>query len=137
MNKEELIEIVQKSFLSTEKKRELIDLLNTKISKEEFFDFLNNALIDAVDQRVDIYHRAKKYMDDAFERIDEARTRLKTQRDEALEKSLAEIDPAEFEKKKALLDTYYTQTQKANAADEEDIKTAIADTIKLTFVELT
>ena len=136
MNKEELIEIVQKSFLSTEKKRELIDLLNTKITKEEFFDFLNNALIDAVDHRVDIYDRAKKHMDDAFEKIDEARTRQKTQRDEALEKSLAEIDSTEFEKKKSLLDAYYAQTQKANAADEEDIKTAIADTIKLTFVEL-
>ena len=135
MDKGELIEIIQQSFLSAEKKQELMDLLKTKITKETFFDFLNQFLMDATDERAEKYRRVMKEMNDAFERLDQVRLVQKQERDSKLEIALKGIEMTDFHKKKEIMDVYYAEIEKADQQDEQTLKKVIADAIKTTFVE--
>ncbi len=136
MKKPDFVEMIHQSFLSSEKKQELTNLLKTKISESVFFETLDHWLAESLVERKALYERTKTEMEKAFQQIEALYKEQREKQDLALEESIKSIDVTDFLTKKSVMDAYYSERAKEEMQNEEAIKQVIADTIKTTFSEL-
>lgn len=106
MEKKELLNLINNSFLSQEKKNSLIQYLNEKGEGEEFYNLFNQYLIEEVKKREKDYKETLDKLDQAIFELDKEFDEKKAKAEKEMEEKLSKTDPLDLFAKGKILDEY-------------------------------
>lgn len=130
MSNAELIQLIETSFLSDERKEELLGILRASGPVPAFFKQCNDFLGDEVSRRKDAYIATIRGFDEQTAVLQEYADRSKDALTKDLEKNLAGIGDLEFSKREKVWDAYYQAMEAIDAELDKKLKQAASQTVK-------
>ncbi len=104
----ELITLIQSSFLNDKDKIELVGLLNSVGETDEFYHRFDELLADELSRRGEQYNDLVLAFDNEIVKLENEIEDRKAQADEALQKSLRKIDPFDIKQKTVIYESFYS-----------------------------
>jgi hypothetical protein len=121
-NIQEILEIIDESFLRNEEKQLLKNRLEKEGVSDAFFAYMNKLLVSELKKRSSLY---EKVIDGFNSRLNSIEVEYKSKRQELdanLNKSLSEIDPVDISGKEKIFDQYYKNIDSAQTIYEKKVK---------------
>jgi len=118
-------EIIEKSFLGKEQKKQLFDELESEGETQKFFEHFDKFLVGAIEQKerkLDEVIREFKVVNSGLEKEKEEKIKALEQK---TEKILAGLKIDDMDKKEKIWDGYYKEIERIYEKYEEQIKSII------------
>ena len=127
--KEEILKLIEQSFLTENKKQELISVLNKGVDKNDFFDLFNQFLIEDINIRKEKYQFSIKNIDDLFTENCNLFLTEKKVLDDDVEKKLLNVSVTDVIQRDIVWNEYYKSLNLLNNKYEIALKNDISKVV--------
>ncbi len=129
MNKDQLANYIDISFIETDKKRQLIEALNKGVSIPEVQGVFEDFLIEKINTYGDKYEKATADFESLSSELDKEIKLQEDSLDKVLDEKLATVDRADYDARNKIWDEYYAEIEKLESSYEKRIKSTISKII--------
>jgi hypothetical protein len=129
MNKEQLANYIDISFIETDKKRQLIEALNKGVSIPEVQGVFEDFLTEKINSYGDKYEKATADFESLSSELDKEIKSQEDSLDKVLDEKLTTVDRADYDARNKIWDEYYAEIDKLESSYEKKIKSIISKII--------
>lgn len=134
-NHQDILEIIDESFLGNEEKQLLKDQLVQEGPSESFFKTMNQLLIGGLEKKSEMYEKVINEFEAGYKTIDDAYKTKRAGLDEDLDKKLSVVDPADVSAKGKVFDEYYKYVDITQADYEKQARELFAKLSRVVIME--
>lgn len=119
----ELKELIEKSIFSQEEKSELLSLMDSGQTGDDFFKKIEHYFSEYLKNKQEEYQKGISKMDQTFDEIDKLIQAKKQELEKKTEEELSEVDASDTKNRADIWKKYYQGLSDLNQEHEEKIKT--------------